>query len=88
MLDALSSDLAMPVQAADIAVRRRLGLSGLDDVRLRAAHTDGDLTSVTLDAAGREVAVQVRRVLEPVQQLTCGAQRDNPVPRFEVVQPL
>ena len=79
------SDLAMPVQAADIAVRRRHGLTGLDDVRPTSARGDGDLTSVTLDAAGREVTVQVRRVLEPAQQLTCGAQRDNPVPRFEVV---
>ena len=81
------SDLAMPVQAADIALRRQLGLTGLDDVRPTSARSDGDLTSVTLDAAGREVTVKVRRVLEPGQQLTCGAQRDNPVPRFEVEQP-
>ena len=79
------SDLAMPVQAADIAVRRRLGLTGLDDVRPTSARSDGDLTSVTLAAADEEVTVQVRRVLEPAQQLTCGAQRDNPVPRFEVL---
>ena len=78
------SDLAMPVQTADIEVRRRLGLTGLDDVRPTAAHTDGDLTSVTVDAAGREVTVQVRRVLGAAEQLTCGARRDNPVPRFEV----
>jgi hypothetical protein len=79
------SDLAMPVQAADIAVRRRLGLTGLDDVRPTAARSDGDLTAVTLAAAGRELTVQVRRVLEPGQQLTCGAQRDNPVPSFEIL---
>ncbi len=79
------SDLAMPVQAADIEVRRRLGLTGLDDVRPTSVRADGDLTSVTLAAAGREVTVQVRRVLGPVQQLTCGALRDNPVPRFEVL---
>ena len=78
------SDLAMPVQAAEIDVRRRLDLRGLDDVRPTSARTDGDLTSVTLDAAGRPVTVQVRRILEPAQQLTCGALRDDPVPRFEV----
>jgi len=78
------SDRAMPVQAAEIEVRRRFGLAGLDDVRPTGARGDGDLTSVTLDAAGREVTVQVRRVLEPAQQLTCGALRDNPVPRFVV----
>ena len=78
------SDLAMPVQAAEIAVRRRLGLAGLDDVRPTAVQADGDLTSVTLDADGRSVTVHVRRVLEPAQRLTCGALRDNPVTRFEV----
>lgn len=79
------SDLAMPVQAADIAVRRRLDLTGLDDVRPTSARSDGDVTSVSLAAAGREVTVRVRRILEPAQQLTCGALRDNPVPRFEVL---
>ena len=78
------SDLAMPVQAAEIEVRRRLDLAGLDDVRPTGARADGELTSVTLDAAGREVIVQVRRVLEPAQRLTCGAQRDDLVPRFDV----
>lgn len=78
------SDLAMPVQAAEIAARRRLGLAGLDDVRPTASRGDGELTTVTLDAAGREVVVQVRRVLEPAQRLTCGARRDDLVPRFEV----
>jgi len=78
------SDLAMPVQAAEVEVRRRLGLAGLDDVRPTATTIDSDLTAVTLDAAGSEVTVRVRRVLEPAQRLTCGAQRDNPVARFEV----
>jgi hypothetical protein len=78
------SDLAMPVQAAEIELRRRLALSGLDDVRPTAARTEGDLTSVTLDVGGRTVTARVRRVLEPVQRLTCGALRDDAVPRFEV----
>jgi hypothetical protein len=82
------SDLSMPVQAAEIEVRRRLGLSGVDDVRPTAARTVGDLTSVTLEARGRSVTVEVRRVLGPDQRLTCGALRDNPVPRFEVVTDL
>lgn len=78
------SDVSMPVQAAEIAVRRRLDLRGLDDVRPTAARTDGDLTAVTLDAGGRTVRVQVRRLLEEAQRLTCGALRDSPVPRYEV----
>ena len=78
------SDLAMPVQAAEIDVRRRLRLTGLDDVRLSHAATDGDLTTVTLDADGRTVVLRVRRVLGDPQQLTCGARRDSAVPRFVV----
>lgn len=78
------SDLPMPVQAAEIEVRRQLGLTGLDDVRPTATGTQGDLTTVALDAGGRTIEVRVRRVLEPAQQLTCGATRDSPVPRFEV----
>jgi hypothetical protein len=74
----------MPVQAAEIDVRRRLDLPGLDDVRPTAAVVDGDVTTVTLDAGGRTVQVRVRRVLDEPQQLTCGALRDSAVPRFEV----
>ncbi|MFC7359916.1 sucrase ferredoxin [Nocardioides astragali] len=78
------SDMPMPVQAAEIHVRRLLDLRGLDDVRPTAARTEADLTTVTLDAGDRTVRVQVLRVLEAARQLTCGALRDNPVPRYEV----
>ena len=78
------SDVSMPVQAAEIHVRRLLDLRGLDDVHPTAARTQGDLTTVTLDAGDRTVRVEVRRVLEAAQRLTCGALRDNPVPRYEV----
>ena len=78
------SDLSMPVQAAEIEVRRRLGLTGLDDVRPTAVRTQDELTTVILDVGGRSVEVRVRRRLGPAQQLTCGARQDSPVPRFEV----
>ena len=78
------SDVAMPVQAAEIDVRRRLGLTGLDDVRPTSARTEADLTTVSLEAAGSPVRVRVRRLLGDPGRLTCGAARDNPVPRFEV----
>ena len=78
------SDVSMPVQAAEIAVRRRLDLRGLDDVRPTAARTEGEVTTVTLEAGDRVVRVQVRRVLEAAQRLTCVALRDSPVPRYEV----
>ena len=79
------SDLSMPAQAADIDVRRRLGLTGLDDVRPISARAAGDDTVVVLEAQGSTVEVRVRRVLGSEERLTCRAGRDSPVPRFEVV---
>ena len=79
------SDLSMPAQAADIDVRRRLGLTGLDDVRPISARAAGDDTVVVLEAQGSTVEVRVRRVLGSEDRLTCRAGRDSPVPRFEVV---
>jgi hypothetical protein len=78
------SDLAMPVQVAEIDVRRRLGLAGLDDVRPIGARADGDVTVVTVEVGGRTEEVQVRRELEGAHRHTCGAQRDSPVPRWEI----
>jgi hypothetical protein len=74
----------MPVQVAEIDVRRRLGLTGLDDVRPIAARADGDVTVVTVEIGGRTEDVRVRRTLEGAHRLTCGARRDSPVPRWEI----
>ena len=82
------SDLPMGAQAADAALRRDLGLTGLDDVLARSVRVDGELTTARFDVAGhgaREVVV--RRVPgETAHRLTCSARRDNPVPRHEVVE--
>lgn len=82
------SDLPMGAQAADAALRRELGVTGLDDVLARSVRVDGDLTTARFDVAGhgaREVVV--RRVPgDTAHQLTCSARRDNPVPRHEVVE--
>jgi hypothetical protein len=82
------SDLPMGAQAADVAIRRELGLTGLDDVVPRAVRVDGDRTTARFDVAGhgaREVVV--RRVPgETAHQLTCSARRDSVVPRHEVVE--
>ena len=81
------SDLPMAAQAAEVALRRRLDLTGVDDVRPRGVARKGDLVTVRFEAAGHGVVeVLVRRVLsEASYQLTCSATRDNPVPRHEVV---
>lgn len=78
------SDLPMPVQAADIDVRRRLGLTGFDEVHVVSARTTGDVTTVALEAAGEPLEVRVRRVLGAAQALTCRAARPSPVTSFEV----
>ena len=81
------SGWAMPVQAAEIAVRRRLGETGLDAVRLVRRHRDPDagLTRVELAAGGRTWSVEVVTTTGPEQaRLTCRAGRDNPLPHHEI----
>lgn len=82
------SDLPMGAQAADVAIRRELDLTGLDDVLARSVRVEGDVTTARFDVAGhgaREVVV--RRVPgETTHRLTCSARRDDPVPRHEVVE--
>jgi hypothetical protein len=81
------SDLPMGAQAADVALRRELGLTGFDDVRPTGVRVDGDLTTARFDVVGhgaREVVV--RRVLGDDHRLTCSSRRAGPVPRHEVVQ--
>jgi hypothetical protein len=78
----------MGAQAADAAIRRELGVTGLDDVVARAVRVDGDLTTTRLQVAGHGVReVVVRRVPgEATYQLTCSARRENAVARHEVVE--
>ncbi|GAB3017409.1 sucrase ferredoxin [Nocardioides flavus (ex Wang et al. 2016)] len=82
------SDLPMAAQAADIALRRQHGLTGLDDVLVRRVRTDGDLTTVRCEVSGLGACdVVVRRVPgEDAHQLTCSARRASTIPRHEVVE--
>jgi hypothetical protein len=82
------SDLPMGAQAADVALRRELRLTGFDDVLARSVRVDGELTTARFAVAGhgaREVVVR-RVVGETAHQLTCSARRANPVPRHEVLE--
>lgn len=79
------SGWAMPVQAAEIALRRRLGETALDAVRLVDRRVDGADTRVVVEVAGRRWSVLVGSEAGPeVARLTCRAERDNPLPRHEV----
>ncbi len=70
----------MPVQFAEIALRRQLGETGLQALRLVSRRTDGDLTEAVFDRAGSEYAVRVRSAPgADLHRLTCRADRDNPI---------
>lgn len=81
------SGWAMPVQAAEVALRRRLGETRLDAVRLvrRRRDPDAGLTRVDLEVDGARWAVEVVTTTGPERaQLTCRAGRENPLPHHEV----
>ena len=81
------SGWAMPVQAADVALRRRLGETRLDAVRLVRRHRDPDagLTRVEMEVGGRTWSVEVVTTTGPDRaRLTCRAGRDNPLPHHEI----
>jgi hypothetical protein len=76
----------MPVQAAEIALRRELAESRDDALRLVSRSVDADLTEAVFDVAGAQYAVRVRSAAgADLQQLTCRASRENPIPRHEVL---
>ena len=77
----------MPVQAAELHLRRQVGASRVEDVALVRRAVDGDVTTATFAVAGATYVVRVRTVLNPATatRLTCKAQRDNPVPRHELL---
>lgn len=85
------SGLAMPVQYAELALRRELAETRIDALTLTArslvegSASDG-VTEAVFDVAGAAYAVRVRTTRGPEQRrLTCRAGRDNPVPRHELL---
>jgi len=79
------SSYPMPVQAAEIQLRRELGLTGLDEVMVVAVRRDGDVTECTLAAGGVRRVARVRTTPGPMSRLTCKAHRQNPPPLHHVV---
>lgn len=76
----------MPVQLAEIALRRELGETRDDALRLVGRTVDADLTEAVFDVAGAGWVVRVRTTPgAELQQLTCKATRDNPIPAYEVL---
>lgn len=80
------SSYAMPVQFAELALRRQLGESRLDAVRLVSRQVTGDLTRAIFEVSGDHWTVEVRSGSgADLQQLTCRAMRDNPARQHELV---
>ncbi len=78
--------LAMPVQAAEIALRRRLDVTEESAVRVTGRSVEDEVTRATFRAGDREYAVRVRTTRGPERSLlTCRADRDNPLPHHEVL---
>jgi hypothetical protein len=79
------SGFAMPVQAAELALRRQLAETRVDALRLVSRTVHDGVTVAVFTVAAVEWEVTVRTALgADLVQLTCQAGRDNPVPRHEV----
>lgn len=75
------SSYPMPVQYAEIALRRHLEEDRLDALCL--VRRDGP--TAVFRAAGTDWAVTVRRTTEEEAQMTCSLERLSPLPVFDVV---
>jgi hypothetical protein len=75
----------MPVQAAEIGLRRQLEETRNDAVRFLGATRDGGVTTARFDVAGTTYAVRVRTRNGDEERLTCQAKRDNPVPIHDLL---
>lgn len=80
------SSYPMPVQAAEIRLRRELGLTGLGDVRLIALRRAGEITLTRWVAGPSTYDVTVRTTVAERARLTCKSRDDGPVPHHEVVR--
>lgn len=80
------SSYAMPVQFAELALRRHLGEARLDAVHLASREVSGGSTRATFEMSGVRWVVQVRTERgNDHHQLTCRAMRDNQAQQHQLV---
>lgn len=81
------SSQPMPVQAAEIFLRRQLGITREPDVVLTGRTSGTGVTTAGFAVAGAEYDVRVRTTSDPATatRLTCKAHRDEPVPAHELI---
>lgn len=77
------SSLPMPVQAAEIALRRLLGETRIGAVAFRGATRRDAVLTARFDIDGLEHVVRVTLRQDDPQQLTCSIDSASPVPSFE-----
>jgi hypothetical protein len=75
----------MPVQAADVALRRELGRLDPSGPRLVARTVEGEVTTATFADGDDLHAVSVRTTATEPVALTCRAGREQPAVRHEVL---
>jgi hypothetical protein len=80
------SCLPMPVQAAEVALRRELGEDRIAAVRHLGHSREGDRVTARFDVAGRPCTVVVRVSRDEPRQLTCRAAGPSAAWRFTVEQ--
>ncbi len=80
------SGFALPVQAAEVALRRELQETRVDSVVLVGTRAGEDGTTVLLDVDGDGYEVVVRRRAGEPCRLTCRAARDNVPASYDVVR--
>ena len=81
------SSYPMGVQAAEIALRRQLGETRLDAVRLVARRRDGDTWHTRFEVGPDPWQVVVRTTVDDADRhrLTCSAESENGIPRHQVL---
>jgi hypothetical protein len=76
----------MAAQAAEVSLRRRLCLTGIDEVLLTGLSVEGEVTHAAFAVGPSGYAVSVRtHPTDAVERLTCRAVHPEPVPRHEVI---
>lgn len=71
-------------QAAEVALRERHGIGGIDDLRLLGLETTGPASFARFAWAGGELRATIHERPGPLTHLTCGDRRLKHPPRFEV----
>lgn len=74
-----------PEQAAEHALRDRLGVRDVDAVRVQRLRRDGRLFSVTLATGGRTYRVDLRHSARPPELLTCSSHEPAGAVSYELV---